>query len=360
MKYSYVEKAHSIQIEISTKCNAQCPACIRTDSKSLVHTQEIIPKNKEMPLATMTKIFSSQFTQNLQAIEFCGTMDEPLMHSEFLEMIDEIYRLNPKVSIKVHTNAGLRNESYFAELARKLQRAGESSCVKFSIDGLADTNSIYRYKVEWDRVYSNLKAFVDAGGRAEWQMLIFPWNQHQVSTARQMAQDIGCIAFKARPDRTMTSAWGLEQILKTRAEEVTPVGRLRSGDPAAMNLIEQRMGEPIDCVYKDSRQMIFVSWDAQVWPCCFWTNIRYENQLKKQKLQETVFEKYGDTFNSLEHHSLDEILRHPFFAHDLVKSWEEGSSLKWRCVDKCSTARVRTADGKPDDKKPYEFIEFSK
>ncbi len=359
MNYSYVASAHSIQIEISTKCNAQCPACIRTDSRSLSHTQEVIPQNKEMPIEKITEIFSSQFAQKLKTIEFCGTMDEPLMHSNFFEILDEIYRLHSKVSVSIHTNAGLRNEEFFTELAKKLQRFGEGSCVKFSIDGLEDTNFIYRYGVKWDRVYNNLIAFINAGGKAEWQMLIFPWNQHQVALAKQMAQDLGCVAFKARPDRTMSSAWGLEKILKMRAEKVAPNRGLRAGDPAAMLLIDQRMSDPVDCVYRDIRQMIFISWDAQVWPCCFWTNIRYENALKKQRLQETVFAMFGSSFNSLDDHTLDEILAHSFFTKDLVKSWSDGSQLKWRCVDKCSKARVRAGDGKPDDKKPYEFVEFS-
>lgn len=356
---SYVAEANSLQIEISTKCNAQCPSCIRTDSTSLVATQEVIPRNKEMSLSDFSKIVSSQFAKKLQLVEFCGTLDEPLMHSQFFEILDLIRLYCPTVSVQIHTNGGLRNRAYFSELANRLKSFGPQSCVKFSIDGLEDTNGIYRHGVDFKKAFQNLEAFITSGGRAEWQMLIFPWNQHQVEQVKALSQKIGCVAFKARPDRTAVSTWGAEKIQSIREKNLMPISGLRRGDPQSLTFIEENLAKPVHCVYKDVRKMIFISWDALVWPCCFWTNIRYENELKKNLLQKTVYDQYGEFFNSLKNASLDEILQHRFFTKELLVSWREGSPLKWRCVDKCSVAKTRASDGKVDDKKPYSYEEFN-
>ena len=112
--YSYVKDSEAIQVEISTKCNAQCPSCIRTDNPSLFHTKSFIPKNKEMPLSVFEKLLDSKWSdKNLRHIEFCGTMDEPLMHSEFTQMIEMVYEKRPDIKLSIHTNGSVRNPDYF-------------------------------------------------------------------------------------------------------------------------------------------------------------------------------------------------------------------------------------------------------
>ena len=53
---------------------------------------------------------------------------------------------------------------------------------------------------------------------------------------------------------------------------------------------------------------------------------------------------YGETFNSLEHHSIDDIIKHEFFANNLVESFNnpvgEGKCGKIkRCADTCTVKR---------------------
>jgi hypothetical protein len=42
---------------------------------------------------------------------------------------------------------------------------------------------------------ANVKAFIDAGGNAVWEYLIFEHNEHQVEQARQMSKDLGFVIF---------------------------------------------------------------------------------------------------------------------------------------------------------------------
>jgi hypothetical protein len=70
-------------------------------------------------------------------------------------------------------------------------------CV-FSIDGLEDTNQIYRRNVNWAKLISNATAFIAAGGSAHWDMLVFKHNQHQVEACEQLARDMGFKWFRAK------------------------------------------------------------------------------------------------------------------------------------------------------------------
>jgi MoaA/NifB/PqqE/SkfB family radical SAM enzyme len=70
-------------------------------------------------------------------------------------------------------------------------------CV-FSIDGLADTNPVYRKNVNWDKLMSNVEAFIAAGGSAHWDMLVYKHNQHQVEACEQLARDMGFKWFRAK------------------------------------------------------------------------------------------------------------------------------------------------------------------
>jgi hypothetical protein len=65
----------------------------------------------------------------------------------------------------------------------------------FGIDGLEDTNHIYRRGVKWERLQNNFREYIKAGGDAGWQFIVFPWNMHQIEEARQRSLDEGFTAF---------------------------------------------------------------------------------------------------------------------------------------------------------------------
>ena len=65
----------------------------------------------------------------------------------------------------------------------------------FGIDGLEDTNHIYRRGVKWERLQNNFREYIKAGGNAGWQFIVFPWNVHQIEEARQRSLDEGFTAF---------------------------------------------------------------------------------------------------------------------------------------------------------------------
>jgi acyl carrier protein len=80
-------------------------------------------------------------------------------------------------------------------LARSL---GSHGWVIFAIDGLRETNGIYRPGVDFDMVMANAEAFISAGGEARWDFLAFKHNQHDIGAARSLSQEMGFRRFSVK------------------------------------------------------------------------------------------------------------------------------------------------------------------
>ena len=95
------------------------------------------------------------------------------------------------MTLEVYTNGALRSARWWAELARRFK----SLKVVFAIDGLEDTHAIYRRGTSFAKAAENARAFIAAGGRAQWDFLVFRHNERQVEEARRRARDWGFAAF---------------------------------------------------------------------------------------------------------------------------------------------------------------------
>ena len=62
---------------------------------------------------------------------------------------------NNKIKIEIHTNGGARNVEFWENLGKLSKIAGKNILVIFSVDGLEDTNHIYRRNVKWDKLKEN-------------------------------------------------------------------------------------------------------------------------------------------------------------------------------------------------------------
>ena len=132
----------------------------------------------------------------------CGNLGDPIVARDTLEIFKYFREHNPKMWLSMNTNAGAKSVAWWEELASVINKKG---AVIFSVDGLRDTNHLYRQGVNWDNVERNMQAFINAGGRARWDFLIFEHNQHQVEEAEELATTGGCEKFmKKKTGRFIT------------------------------------------------------------------------------------------------------------------------------------------------------------
>jgi hypothetical protein len=96
----------------------------------------------------------------------------------------------------MNTNGAIQS-TFFWHALGLLFNQPQDYCV-FSIDGLEDTNHVYRKNVNWEKLMSNVQAYIAAGGSAHWDMLVYKHNQHQVDACEQLARDMGFKWFRAK------------------------------------------------------------------------------------------------------------------------------------------------------------------
>ena len=126
----------------------------------------------------------------------CGDYGDPAAGKYTLDIYNFFRDTNNDVVLGMNTNGGLRNTDWWTSLGKLLCK--QQDYVIFSIDGLEDTNHIYRVNVNFNHVVKNAEAFISAGGNAHWDMLIFEHNQHQVEEARTLAKSLGFKWFRTK------------------------------------------------------------------------------------------------------------------------------------------------------------------
>jgi molybdenum cofactor biosynthesis enzyme MoaA len=166
--------------------------CLRTVQG--YHTGKV--KNKYLTLTKLQQKINDIVT-GLDKVLFCGVLGDPAACKDLLAMIEWILDKSPNCTIGINTNGALQDTAWWKKLA-KLTKYNIKSYVVFSIDGLEDTNHIYRVGVNWDKLIENATAFINAGGSAHWDMLVFKHNEHQVKEAKQLAEELKFKFFRTK------------------------------------------------------------------------------------------------------------------------------------------------------------------
>ena len=184
-----LEDIKTIHLEVTQNCQAACPMCDRNMNGEGINPHINLD---ELSLEDCKDIFPIKFIKQLDTMYMCGNLGDPIVAQDTLEIFRYFREHNPHMWLSMNTNAGARDEAWWTELAQIYGRMG---AVIFSVDGLRDTNHIYRQNVVWDNVERNMRAFINAGGRARWDFLIFEHNQHQVEEAEALADKWGVEKF---------------------------------------------------------------------------------------------------------------------------------------------------------------------
>jgi MoaA/NifB/PqqE/SkfB family radical SAM enzyme len=189
LKYKDIKKAH---VELSSFCNSSCPTCPRNTDGGIINPG-LVPNS--LSLEDFKTIFPKDFLMQLEEINFCGNYGDPLMCKDIEKILIYISRMNSNLSITIHTNGGMRDVKFWNKFAL-FSRTFFKFEVIFSIDGLEDTNHLYRIGVNWNKVIENAKSFIDNGGPAIWDFLVFKHNEHQLDEAKVLSKKLGFKEFK--------------------------------------------------------------------------------------------------------------------------------------------------------------------
>lgn len=265
-------RPYTFHIELTDKCNARCPMCPRTNHLDHCKPNPVV-ENVELTLADFKTHFTPAFCARTEKIIFGGAYGDPLAARELLEIVEY---LTPKgVAVAIATNGSLRKPEWWTRLGTAM--AGGDSVLELHIDGLEDTNGLYRIGTDYAKIIENAQAFIATGAKAEWHYIRFGHNEHQVEEAHRRSRALGFAGFtlidsiRFGPDGVFRfqkpdGSAGVFHAPKrsgadVRAERVGPVSP--APDPS------QGAGE-IDCK-SARRNSPYISAHGQVSACCWMT-----------------------------------------------------------------------------------------
>jgi len=375
-------KSHEIRtvhLEITDKCNAACPMCARNINGGEDNPQ--LP-GTELSIDDIKQIFRPEFIQQLDRMYMCGNYGDPIAARDTLETFQYFREHNAKINLSMHTNGSAKKPDWWRQLAYAL---GSKGYVVFSIDGLEDTNHLYRQNTVWSKIMENAQAFIDAGGRARWDYIVFAHNEHQVEEAEALANKIGFERFQYKKSaRFFSLATGmtkemhqasnrkgvattllqaptnpkyrnsaLQELAKissgevktipSRAEELegTQYPQIFHKDPDKKKPMEKVWDEAvIKCKVKEEKS-VYVSAEGIVQPCCWTAGQMYVWYWTERggQIWKLIDEEGKDNLNAL-NHGLDSIIDGDFFQRKVPDSWNKPSCAEGKlavCAKTCGS-----------------------
>lgn len=250
----------------------------------------------ELDLSEIQRIFPSEFIKQLERIYYCGNYGDPVAARSTMESLKYFKEQNAHLKLSLFSNGSARTPSWWKEVAVYAKE------VHFAIDGLEDTNHLYRRGTHFETIVKNAKAFIDAGGNAIWDFIIFRHNEHQVEAASQLAADLGFkkINFKktgrffsntrsevkshqAVLDRQGKVEYYLEMPLDpkfqnqalAKEEELT----IKYGH------LEKYLDQTQIACKVEAEKSVYVSAEGLVFPCCWTANQMYPWYLEPKSSQ---------------------------------------------------------------------------
>jgi MoaA/NifB/PqqE/SkfB family radical SAM enzyme len=346
MFYTSIEK---IEFENSSICNAKCPQCLREeflgDYSNFVQTY--------LPVEFFDRI-PQKIYDNLKEVIFCGGLGDPCSAPNFLEVIQTVKSKVSDIPIRVSSNGGMKSTDFWKDLAVAL---GPNARIVFGIDGLEDTNHLYRINVKWQKVMDNVQAFIDAGGRAEWQFLPFKHNEHQIDQARDLALSMGFANFNVRKTHRflLESLLGVDRLagdgtLLQPPNEDQNKNILffdRSVNKNIKNLLASINDSKISC-HSQKEKEVYIDHLGRVFPCCFLasTVVSRKRNIKVDDGWVDLWSTYGDTHINLNLHEWDDIISSEFFQRTQLSWDKEFPHRLGTCAGTCSDSKNRFNNSK--------------
>jgi len=328
--YSDIRQVH---LEITQRCQAACPMCDRNENGG-ADNKHIT--NAELSLEQCKKIFSPEFISQLDTMYMCGNLGDPIVARDTLEVFRYFRLHNPKMWLSMNTNAGAKDAAWWRDLALVIGRMGT---VIFSVDGLADTNHLYRQNVRWEFVQRNMQAFISAGGRARWDYIIFSHNEHQVQEAEALALLWGCERFQKKKSARFFDAnsqhKASHQAVNRKGKDTTLIERPKQAEN--QNLALQKQKEiaktyggmrsyydscTINCKVAEEKS-IFITAEGLLMPCCWVAGRMYKwwhKDYRTEQVWDFIDAAGGKEGISAVHNSLESVMSGAMLS-SIANSW---------------------------------------
>lgn len=338
---TYPNNITDVHIELTDKCQASCPMCARNMNGG---TEKNFVGKNEISLDLFTKWFPEDFLANLTNFYACGNYGDPIIAKDCLEIFKYVRDVNKKCRLAIHTNGSAKSSAWWEELAHAL---GNYHTVTFGIDGFSESHALYRRGTDWQRIISNAKKFISAGGNAEIDSLVFKHNQHDVAEFEKQMILLGFskVNFKYTrrfydmkifpvQDKNGKYEYNLEPTSKENTLHFLPLDSISKDISIWEDTVKHSSIQP-KCIEKNE---IYVDARGNVFPCCWigsdWIEEPITENSALKKLRNLLVENTKSVFLQLKIPNLKETR-----IQDI--DWENFEEIlnidkPWTCVKNCN------------------------
>ena len=372
----------TVHLEMTEACNASCPMCARN-----LNGGEVSPllHGAELSITDIERIFPIDFIKQLNRLYMCGNYGDPAVAKDTLEAFAYFREHNANLNLSMHTNGSMKKPEWWAELAKVV---GKKGYIIFGLDGLEDTNHLYRQGTVWTKIMENAQAFIDAGGRARWDYIVFAHNEHQVEEAQALATKMGfekfnikksnrffsntrgevkqehqagnrkgnattLLAMPSDPKYHNAAIKNLENITKGQKSDpyelITTVEALKEkvGSQKFTKDIEKKKpmekywdSVPIKCKVAEEKS-IYVTAEGYLQPCCWTAGQMYVWYWKEQggQIWQAINEAGLESLD-LRQHGIKNVVEGKFMQEIIPNSWNKSSCAEGKlavCAKTCGT-----------------------
>lgn len=329
-----------LHIELTDRCQASCPMCARNINGG--KEREFVGKN-EITLEVFKQWFPLDFIKQLNHFYACGNYGDPIIAKDCLEIYEYIRSINNDCHLGIHTNGSARENKWWSDLAKVL---GKKHTCTFGIDGFEHSHNLYRRGTNWQKIIDNASAFIEAGGYAEIDCLVFKHNQNEINEFEDKMLALGFkkVNFKYTrrfydmskfpvEDKEGNIEYYLEPAIQQSVIEFLPLKKISEDISIWEEKVSKSIIEP-KCIEKNE---IFVDSKGNVFPCCWigsdWVEQPIPEFMPIQKLRNLVV---NDTKKKFEKIGIDNLSK----INIMEISWSNlNDTLQkikpWTCVKNC-------------------------
>jgi len=331
-----------IELELSSYCNAKCISCTRIQidgSSGLLYQNPYTVLNKNLDFDFLEeKVFSQPWFKHVRQFGSVGNNGDPMMNPAIAEIFERAREVNNSIGLFVHTNGSIGTKATWKRLAKVFSTHRDK--FSFSIDGLEDTNHLYRAGVSWKKLMSNVEYFIDEGGLASWKFIPFKHNKHQIPEAFELSQKLGFAQFQII--KNLLEKNDLDKADVIMKKVLANKHKLIKKDfyhPKRKPLWTDHINIEPECT---KRKLVYISSDKKFYPCC---DFYYCNEEKHK----VFYDWWNDEgpWNDLSMHSIEEALS----SKKMFELWNTFRTPKMIsiCAEACSCDGGTAHDIQEDD-----------
>jgi MoaA/NifB/PqqE/SkfB family radical SAM enzyme len=243
-------------VEPTSKCTLECPLCSRT---------WFYETFKKRNLHEININHLADFVGPNASVSMCGNNGDPIYHSRFIELCRKLKE--NKCKIFITTNGSAKPQSWWEELNSVLDNNDK---IRFSIDGLEDTNHIYRINAKWNSIMDAVKTLKKRKVVTVWKFIVFKHNQHQIQEAKELSKKLGFDHFQLEHSDRWLGEKDLmpdEQFVDTSYEQSQEI-LVNPNFTTKMSPKCLKDGKPQDSLYIDA--------EGDFYPCCWMGSYHYK------------------------------------------------------------------------------------